>query len=114
MSTDSTQPTTETTSTLDHTDLTAFQVDMLAVAARLETSIDRVYGLAIKRGLEDIHGEEINHGRLYPNLDDLTDEGLVEKGEIDDRTNSYRVTQEGFRLLDQRRFHLASAVDGGA
>lgn len=113
MSTDSTQPTTETTSTIDHTDLTAFQVDVLAVAARLESAIDEVYGLAIKRGLEDIHGEEINHGRLYPNLDELTDAGLVEKGEIDARTNSYRVTERGFRLLQQRRDHLSIAIDGG-
>ena len=113
MSIDSTQTTTETTSTLDHTDLTAFQIDVLAVTARLETSIEQVYGLAIKRGLEDIHDEEINHGRLYPNLDELTNEGLVEKGEIDARTNSYRVTERGFQLLQQRRDHLSIAIDGG-
>lgn len=114
MSTDSTQPTTETNRSIHHTDLTAFQIDMLAVTARLEAAVDEVYGLKIKRGLEDIHGEEINHGRLYPNLDELTEDGLVEKGEIDARTNSYRVTQAGIQLLAQRRDHLGVAVEGGA
>ena len=38
-----------------------------------------------------------------------------EKGakSIDGRTNSYRVTVEGFRLLDARRIHIEGAVDGG-
>lgn len=116
MSTDSTQPTTETNSTIHHTDLTAFQIDMLAVTARLETSLENVHGLAIKEGLQDIHDSEVSHGRIYPNLDEMDEMGLVEKEpqSIDARTNSYRVTKEGFRVLDQRRFHLASAVDGGA
>ena len=116
MSTDSTTPTDTETHRIHHTDLTAFQIDLLAVTARLEASLEKVKGLAIKDGLQDIHGEEINHGRLYPNLDELDAKGLIEKQAmaIDNRTNSYRVTQEGFRLLDQRRFHLASAVDGGA
>lgn len=114
MSTDSTQLTTETNSRIHHTDLTAFKIDCLAVTARLESSNAVAYGLAIKRGLEDIYGEDVNHGRLYPNLDELTDAGLVEKGEIDDRTNSYRVTERGFRLLAERRDHLSVAVDGGA
>jgi DNA-binding MarR family transcriptional regulator len=114
MSTESQQTTdSETTSTLDHTDLTAFQVDVLAVTARLEGAVDQVYGLAIKRGLEDIRDQDINHGTLYPNLDDLVEDGLIEKGEIDARTNSYRVTREGFRLLQQRRDHLSIAIDGG-
>ncbi|WP_200531933.1 helix-turn-helix transcriptional regulator [Halorubrum sp. LN27] len=116
MSTDSTTPTDTETHRIRHTDLTAFHFDLLAVCARLEAGLDNVHGLAIKDGLQDIHGEEINHGRLYPNLDELDEKGLIEKRaqEIDARTNAYRVTKEGFRLLDQRRFHLASAVDGGA
>lgn len=116
MSSDSTTPTTtETNRSIHHTDLSAFQVDMLAVCARLEASLSAVKGLAIKDGLEDIHGEDINHARLYPNLDELADEGLVEKRRkaIDNRTNAYRVTQAGFRLLAERRDHLSVAVDGG-
>ncbi|ELZ38996.1 helix-turn-helix transcriptional regulator [Halorubrum tebenquichense] len=111
-----TSDTSETNSTLHHTDLSAFQIDLLTVCARLEQSKTNVKGLAIKEGLQDIYGEEINHGRLYPNLDELADEGLIGKDEkkIDDRTNSYRVTSRGFELLAQRRDHLTAAVDGGA
>jgi len=107
---------TETNRSIHHTDLTAFQIDLLAVTARLKTSLENVHGLAIMEGLADIRGEEINHGRLYPNLDELAEMGVVEKKarEVDARTNSYRVTREGFQLLDARRYHLASAVDGGA
>ena len=117
MSTDSTQPTaTETNSTIHHTDLTAFQLDLLAVTARLDAAVDQVYGLKIKRGLEDIHGEEINHGRLYPNLDELAEDGLIVKESlaIDNRTNSYSVSDDGYRLLAERRAHLSHALDGGA
>ncbi|QKG91670.1 helix-turn-helix transcriptional regulator [Halorubrum salinarum] len=116
MSSDSTTPTTDPeTHRIHHTDLTMFQIDILAVCARLEVALDRdVHGLAIKDGLSDVRDEKIKHGRLYPNLDDLAGKGLIEKGKIDDRTNSYRVTQEGFRVLDGRRDHLARAIDGGA
>lgn len=109
-----TSDTTETHSTPHHTDLSAFQIDLLTVCARLEQSKTNVKGLAIKDGVAQIYGEEINHGRLYPNLDELADEGLIEKGTIDRRTNSYRVTSRGFELLAQRRDHLTAAVDGGA
>ena len=116
MSSDSATTTTETNRSIHHTDLTAFQIDLLAVTARLETSLENVHGLAIKESLGDIHGEEVNHGRLYPNLDELAEMGIVEKEaqSIDGRTNSYRVTVEGFRLLDARRIHIEGAVDGGA
>jgi DNA-binding PadR family transcriptional regulator len=44
----------------------------------------------------------VNHGRLYPNLDDLVEMGLVEKSELDKRTNQYALTDEGYQaLLDQ-------------
>ena len=116
MSTDSTTPTTEPNSTIHHTDLTTFKLDLIAVCARLETSRGHVHGLAIKDGVEEIRSEEINHGRVYPNLDDLDSLGLIEKHEqeVDARTNAYTVTPRGFQLLAERRDHLARAVDGGA
>ncbi|OLZ39202.1 PadR family transcriptional regulator [Natrinema saccharevitans] len=46
---------------------------------------------------------EIHHGRLYPNLDDVVDKGLVEKGEVDKRTNYYTITARGRRELEARR-----------
>ncbi|WP_433634754.1 helix-turn-helix transcriptional regulator, partial [Halomicrococcus sp. NG-SE-24] len=72
-------------------DLTGFQRDLLYVV----NGLDDPHGLAIKDELEDYYEKEIHHGRLYPNLDTLVDKGLVEKGEIDNRTNFYTLTQRG-------------------
>jgi len=84
--------------------LTAFQKQAVIATLRRggvpgATDDDRPYGLAIKRELEVMRGEEVNHGRLYPNLDDLTDAGYLRKGERDKRTNTYTATDkavEGF------------------
>lgn len=79
-------------------DLTAFQRDLLfAIGGKNEP-----HGLAIKDELEGYYNSEINHGRLYPNLDTLVDKGLVEKGEKDRRTNSYALTDRGQRELSAR------------
>jgi PadR family transcriptional regulator PadR len=64
---------------------------------------DEPHGLAIKDELEDYYETEVHHGRLYPNLDTLVEKGLIEKGQIDKRTNSYEVTQRGQREIDARR-----------
>ncbi|GAA0677342.1 PadR family transcriptional regulator [Natronoarchaeum mannanilyticum] len=80
-------------------DLTGFQRDLLYVIA----GQDDPHGLAIKEELEDYYESEIHHGRLYPNLDALVDKGLVEKGELDRRTNYYALTQRGHRELEARR-----------
>ncbi|WP_128906113.1 PadR family transcriptional regulator [Halorubrum amylolyticum] len=71
-------------------DLTAFQQNILAILAE-----EPMYGLAIKRELESYYGSEVNHGRLYPNLDDLVEDDLVEKSELDKRTNQYELTEAG-------------------
>jgi len=80
-------------------DLTGFQRDLLYVIA----GQDQPHGLAIKDELEEYYEQEIHHGRLYPNLDALVDKGLVEKGELDRRTNYYAETQRGQRELEARR-----------
>lgn len=86
-------------------DLTAFQRDTLYVIAAIESddADEQPYGLAIKRGLEDYYGIDVHHGRLYPNLDDLVDDGLIEKSELDRRTNSYELTERAYRAMEQRR-----------
>jgi len=71
-------------------ELTAFQQNILVVLSE-----EPMYGLAIKRELEAYYGDEVNHGRLYPNLDELVEEGLVEKSELDKRTNQYELTEAG-------------------
>ncbi|RKD85194.1 PadR family transcriptional regulator [Halopiger aswanensis] len=80
-------------------DLTAFQRDLLYVIA----GQDEPHGLAIKDELEEYYEKEIHHGRLYPNLDTVVDKGLVEKGELDKRTNYYTITARGQRELEARR-----------
>ena len=88
-------------------DLTGFQRDILYVLAGLESP----KGLAIKDELDRYYSSDINHGRLYPNLDALVEKGLVEKGRIDDRTNSYSLTGRGRRELEARREWEANYVD---
>ena len=82
---------------LSASDLTAFQQNILTILAE-----EPMYGLAIKRELESYYGSEVNHGRLYPNLDDLVDDGLVEKSELDKRTNQYELTEEGHEAVLNR------------
>jgi len=90
----------------DVRDLTAFQKNILTVLAE-----EARYGLAIKRELEDYYGQEVNHGRLYPNLDDLVNKGLVEKSELDKRTNQYELTDDGFdAVLDDLEWTLSKFV----
>lgn len=80
-------------------DVTGFQRDLLIVIAGLE----KPHGLAIKDELEAYYDTEIHHGRLYPNLDTLVDKGLVEKGQRDQRTNTYVITRRGRREIAARR-----------
>jgi|GEM_PF-1794302 len=77
-------------------DLTAFQQELLLAMAPPDAPR---HGLGLKARVETVLGEEVNHGRLYPNLDELVDAGLVAKGEIDRRTNSYELTAAGERRL---------------
>ena len=78
-------------------DLTAFQHNILVILSE-----EPMYGLAIKRQLEEYYGTEVNHGRLYPNLDDLVEMGLVEKSELDKRTNQYELTEDGHEAVLNR------------
>jgi len=87
-------------------ELTAFQQNILVILAE-----EPRYGLAIKRELETYYDDEVNHGRLYPNLDDLVEMGLVEKSELDKRTNQYALTEEGYEtVLDQLGWEFSKIV----
>ncbi|WP_266081815.1 PadR family transcriptional regulator [Haladaptatus caseinilyticus] len=88
-------------------DLTGFQRDLLYVI----NGLDEPHGLAIKEELEDYYEKDIHHGRLYPNLDTLVDKGLVEKGQVDRRTNYYTLTRRGQREIDARSEWEAQYID---
>jgi len=107
-------------------DLTGFQRDLLWTILDLQSdpATERTYGLALKEELERQYENEIFHGRLYPNLDELVEYGLVEKQELDRRTNEYRLTGAGRallvdvagrreRVLDRARDKTPARADGG-
>jgi DNA-binding PadR family transcriptional regulator len=84
-------------------ELTAFQQNILTILSE-----EPMYGLAIKRDLEAYYGTDVNHGRLYPNLDSLVEMGLVEKSELDKRTNQYELTDRGYEaVVDSLRWSLS-------
>jgi len=93
---------TETDSTTTPTadpfgdDLTTIQRDLLYAIY----GTDEPNGLELKDRLERVYEVEIHHGRLYPNLDDLVEKGLVNKGELDRRTNYYELTSRGRREVE--------------
>ena len=89
-------------------ELTGFQRDVLYCIAGSEEP----YGLGIKAELEAYGDTEVNHGRLYPNLDRLIDKGYVTKSQIDDRTNRYELTDAGQEVLAERREWEAEQLAG--
>ncbi|ELZ33402.1 transcriptional regulator, PadR family protein [Halogeometricum pallidum JCM 14848] len=79
-------------------ELTGFQRDLLTVIAGL----DKPSGQTVKEEIEK-EINEVNHGRLYPNLDVVVENGLVEKGQLDRRTNFYTLSETGREALENRR-----------
>jgi len=80
-------------------ELTGFQRDMVYCIAAL----DGPSGVEVRRELEEYSSAEVNHGRLYPNLDELVDEGVIRKEKKNDRTNLYVISPLGKELIEERR-----------
>jgi len=80
-------------------DLTGFQRDIIYVIAGREDPT----GVAVKEGLGRCYDVEINHGRLYPNLDTLVDGDLVVKRAKNDRANIYSLSDLGITAVRERR-----------
>ena len=91
--------------------LNGFQRDILRSILAVAATDQDTYGLAIKRELESRYGEEINHGRLYPNLNTLVQDGLLAKTRLDNRTNEYALTASATDLLDDALTEDAHLVD---
>jgi hypothetical protein len=89
------------------TDINAFQRDCLVAIAALD---DSPKGTAIQDWLEVEYDEELNHGRVYPALNDLVEDDLLEKGSRDGRTNEYALTEAARRLLRGRCAQLAEVT----
>jgi len=82
--------------------------------------MDQPSGQDIRHRMKAEHDEDVDHGRLYPNLDDLVDYGLIDKGEQNLRSNYYQITNDGRRLVEDTARYFASigatnpvAADGG-
>jgi len=77
----------------------AFERDILWILA----NGGKQPGVEIRNTLMEYYNRPVNHGQLYPNLDELVDAGLISKGKIDGRTNSYSLTEAGRRALSHRQ-----------
>ncbi|MFC4451203.1 helix-turn-helix transcriptional regulator [Halorussus aquaticus] len=88
----------------------SFERDLLFAVHALERDGDAPHGLAIKSYLDAEYDEEINHSRLYQNLDALVERDLLTKGKKDDRTNEYATTDTAEQLLVQHAKRRANAV----
>ena len=89
-------------------ELTGFQRDLLEAIAGVD---DEPYGLALKQYLDERYADPINHSRLYQNLTQLADQNLVNRKELDGRTNEYTLTDAGTQLLQYHADTIASLCD---
>ncbi|QCS41299.1 PadR family transcriptional regulator [Natrinema versiforme] len=80
-------------------DLTGFQRDLLYVIAGEE----QPSGQDVKVEIEKYYSSEINYGRLYPNLETVVNKELVEKGQLDSRTNYYDTTGKSKEVMEERQ-----------
>ena len=88
--------------------LTKFQRDLMLVIS----AEDGQKGLGLKEELQKYYDGDIHHGRLYPNLDKLVELGYVEKGKIDDRSNSYTLTEAGHDAIEERQEWVNRMIAG--
>jgi len=80
--------------------LTGFQRDLMYVIL----DNDQPSGQEIRRNMEEYYdSSNVNHGRLYPNLDTLVEEDIIVKGAKDQRTNYYDMTEKGESFIQDRR-----------
>lgn len=92
--------------------LSGFQRDVLFAIAGYTGGHDGPKGLWIKDEVQSYHSSNINHGRLYPNLDTLVELGLIEKGKRDRRTNEYQLTPLGEAQLRRRHSQTSDWLGG--
>lgn len=87
-------------------DLNAFERDTLFVIA----SIEDPTGVNIGNALEVMYRKPINHGQLYPGLDELHEMGLIDKVPRDKRTNEYNITRRGQYVIEEYRDFVLEAL----
>lgn len=95
-------------------ELVDFRRDILLTLARSGPT----HGQGLKDDLACLRDEDVNDGRLYPNLNALVDDGLVEKHENrhDERSHEFELSKRGrasVREHAQRVTGAVDALDGG-
>nr|WP_306466181.1 helix-turn-helix transcriptional regulator [Haloferax sp. KTX1] len=88
--------------------MSEFQQQVVKAIIEIEQRGGEPYGLGIKELLSERYNKEVNHGRLYPNLDDLVEQGIIEKSELDKRTNAYESTASARAMVAGEAEHMAS------
>lgn len=79
-------------------DLTGFQRDLLFVIS----GGNAPSGQEIRAELERSQERNVQHSRLYANLDRLVEGEFIEKNRRDGRTNQYTATEDGRRVVRNR------------
>lgn len=79
-------------------DCSGFQRDLL-LAITLTRLDECPYGMALHEWLDARYPVAFHPPRVYSNLGDLTDAGLIERDGISDRTIAYRLTETGRACL---------------
>jgi DNA-binding PadR family transcriptional regulator len=106
---DGASPTNEPPTPAPLTGLTGFERDLLFVVARLSGS--NPCGVEVQETIERYYDEDINQGRLYQNLRDLVDCGLVQTVPIDGRSKAYRLTDRASERLVAHRDWETKCLD---
>ena len=89
-------------------DLTGFKRSLLRVLAEL----DAPNGLELEAALKAAY-PNLTHARVYQNLDQLADQGLIIKSSVTDRENAYRLTDDGEAHLQAAADRLTDALQDG-
>lgn len=94
-------------------EMTGFQRDLLSTIRAVEQTERDQSGQEIKHEYETWSDNRVKHGRLYPNLDELAEKGLIKKGQLDRRTNSYETTEKGRAELNRAVTRLQTVTSTG-
>jgi len=92
-------------------DLSGRARDLLLAIAVLESKQGPVRGVDIRDYRQEQEGDkDIPTSAVYPVLNRLTEDGLVQKRAYNKRTNDYTLTADGRRLLEDRLEEHADAL----
>lgn len=68
-------------------------------------------GREIKHAIEDRAGEHIGDPRIYPVLQDLVDQGVIERTELNPTHTRFQLTEDGRAQLDDLHDWMTRCLD---